>query len=121
MKLDQVVLTNFRCFKNESIALDRYVALVGSNNCGKSTVLKAIDLFFRSNQKASPIALDDFNDVNAELKISLTFSDLSKKSGGGIRTLLSPRKARFFYPRKGRLRNCKREHSWTTSGHGRFW
>ena len=80
MKLDQVVLTNFRCFKNESIALDRYVALVGSNNCGKSTVLKAIDLFFRSNQKASPIALDDFNDVNAELKISLTFSDLSKKA-----------------------------------------
>jgi predicted ATPase len=47
MKLIQVRLRNFRCFKDEtSIDLEDLTALVGKNEAGKSTVLDALDIFF---------------------------------------------------------------------------
>ena len=47
MKLIQVRLRNFRCFKQEtSIDLEDLTALVGKNEAGKSTVMDALDIFF---------------------------------------------------------------------------
>jgi putative ATP-dependent endonuclease of the OLD family len=47
MKLIQVRLRNFRCFKGEtSIAFEDLTALIGRNEAGKSTVMDALDLFF---------------------------------------------------------------------------
>ena len=74
MQLERVELTNFRCFKNESIELATYTACVGPNNSGKSTLLKAIDVFFRFTQKSNPLVVSDFNDPKAELRVILTFT-----------------------------------------------
>ena len=78
MKLEKLEIKNFRCFVHETVDFNRYTALVGPNNCGKSTIFKAADVFFRSTQKTTPISKTDFTDPDKEMKISLTFSELPK-------------------------------------------
>jgi len=47
MKLSQIKLENFRCYKNETIIdIDDLTILIGKNDSGKSTVLDALDIFF---------------------------------------------------------------------------
>lgn len=79
MKLKSVALKNFRCFTNEVIEFDDYTALVGANNAGKSAIIAAIDIFFRSTPKSIPISADDFfkRFLDRDLEIQLTFSELS--------------------------------------------
>jgi putative ATP-dependent endonuclease of OLD family len=80
MKLESLTLTNFRCFRNEALHFSDYTAILGPNNSGKSTIFKAIDLFFRSTQKSSPLVQSDFNDPKKELRIALTFSKIPAKA-----------------------------------------
>lgn len=79
MRMNKLELVNFRCFKSEVVHFDPYTAFVGPNNSGKSTLFKAIDIFFRTTQKSSPLAASDFNDPQSELRIVLTFTDLPSK------------------------------------------
>jgi putative ATP-dependent endonuclease of the OLD family len=80
MRLKSLSLKNFRCFTDETVSFDLYTALVGANNAGKSAVVAAIDIFFRSNPKNIPISVDDFfkRDLTRELEITLTFTDLTE-------------------------------------------
>lgn len=96
MRLQSISLKNFRCFRSEKIDLSPYSCIIGSNNSGKSTVLKAIDLFFRSSQKVSPLSYSDFNDPKSELIISLTFSDLPQKPLPGFEHYQRHGKLEFF-------------------------
>jgi len=80
MRLATVGLKNFRCFQNEVVDLSPYTAIVGPNNSGKSTILKAIDLFFRTSQKSHPFSLSDFNDPKKELRVSLAFTEVPEKA-----------------------------------------
>lgn len=80
MQLNRLELVNFRCFKSQSVQFDSYCAFVGPNNSGKSTLFKAIDIFFRSTQKSHPLQISDFSDPKIELRIILTFSDLPEKA-----------------------------------------
>ena len=46
MKLKEVRIRNFRCYKDEvSITFDDLTALVGRNDAGKSTIMDALDIF----------------------------------------------------------------------------
>jgi len=60
MRLKSLSLKNFRCFTDEAIEFDAYTALVGANNAGKSAVVAALDIFFRSNPRNIPLTIDDF-------------------------------------------------------------
>jgi len=47
MKLIQLRIRNFRCYKDEiSIDFDDMTALVGRNDAGKSSIMDALDIFF---------------------------------------------------------------------------
>ncbi|MGH9426297.1 MAG: AAA family ATPase, partial [Terriglobia bacterium] len=47
MRLVQVNVSNFRCFKDETtVALDDLVVLIGKNDSGKSSLLDAMNIFF---------------------------------------------------------------------------
>jgi len=51
MRVDQVILHNFRAYTAETrFDLDDLTALVGKNDAGKSTVLEALEIFFNSDQ-----------------------------------------------------------------------
>jgi len=51
MKLKSIQLTNFRCFRDEHIDVSNYSVFIGANNGDKSTILSAVQKFFRSTPK----------------------------------------------------------------------
>ncbi len=82
MKLSEIRIQNFRSIKDETIPLDDYTCLVGANGSGKSTVLMALNVFFRNNESTVTDVLnltkEDFHHVNVQdpVRITLTFEDL---------------------------------------------
>jgi predicted ATP-dependent endonuclease of OLD family len=86
MKIESVRIQNFRTFKDETIFFDNYTCFVGSNGSGKSTVMNALNVFFRqykdSKTDLSKLSIDDFHhkNVNEPISITVTFKDLSAQA-----------------------------------------
>lgn len=71
MKIDQIKIKNFRGVGEEiSIKLRNYNCIVGKNDVGKSTILKAFDLFLNDKNPA----LEDKNIYSDENNIYMEFS-----------------------------------------------
>lgn len=85
MRLAKVRIKNFRCFKEQEVSLDAYSCLVGANGSGKSTVLMALNVFFRNtNAPSDVIKLQDedfyLKDTSKPVEITCVFSDLSDEA-----------------------------------------
>ncbi len=66
MRLKQLKIENFRCYKNEVVVdLDDLVVLVGRNDAGKSSLFDALDVFFEN--KSAP----DGDDVSVHSENNL--------------------------------------------------
>jgi energy-coupling factor transporter ATP-binding protein EcfA2 len=75
MKLKEVRIKNFRCYKDEvSISFDDLTALVGRNDAGKSTIMDALDIFLNDGTPDKDDACK-FGDPK-DLTITCIFSDL---------------------------------------------
>lgn len=61
-RLSKLIIKNFRCIGNNpvEIELDDIVVLVGSNNAGKSTILKAYEVIMSHGSNAGKLTIDDF-------------------------------------------------------------
>lgn len=83
MKIESIRIENFRSFRDETIAFDDYTCLVGPNGGGKSTVLYALNVFFRDTENASTdvtsLSIEDFHQKSTSdpVRITVTFVDLS--------------------------------------------
>jgi predicted ATP-dependent endonuclease of OLD family len=83
VKIESVRIENFRSFKDETIKFDNYTCFVGANGSGKSTVLNALNVFFRqykdSKTDLSKLTGEDFHHKNTDepVKITVTFTELS--------------------------------------------
>jgi hypothetical protein len=66
----------YRCIENEPLLCDRLTALVGANGAGKSSFLRALDLFYNPTPR---IDGGDFfgGETTSEVLCSITFKDLS--------------------------------------------
>lgn len=86
MKIESVRIENFRGFKDETIKLSDYTCFVGRNGSGKSTILYALNVFFRQHKDTSTdlsrLTAEDFHHGNIDLPIRITvaFSDLSDEA-----------------------------------------
>ncbi len=86
MKIESVRIENFRSFKDETINLDDYNCFVGANGAGKSTVLYALNVFFRQSKDSqtdlTKLLEEDFHHKNTDepVRITVTFTDLSEKA-----------------------------------------
>lgn len=86
MKIESVTIKNFRVFKEETISLDDYTCLVGPNGVGKSTILTALNIFFRESGGASTdltsLTEQDFHnyDTSQCIEITITFGGLSEEA-----------------------------------------
>jgi len=77
MKLENVTINNFRCYRDEiTISVDELTTLIGKNDIGKSSILDALDFFF--NNTSVKIEPADANIYGSDKNIVITceFSDL---------------------------------------------
>jgi len=76
MIIKSVQVKNFRCIKDETLECEDLTVLVGPNGCGKSSFLRAIELFYILQPKVSE---EDFynRDVDQPIVISITFDNLT--------------------------------------------
>lgn len=77
MIIESVRVKGFRSILDEQLECDKLTALVGANGTGKSSFLKAIDLFYNPSPK---IDIEDFynGETSSEVVVSITFTDLSQ-------------------------------------------
>jgi energy-coupling factor transporter ATP-binding protein EcfA2 len=54
LRLLELTLHNYRCFRDLTLALDETTVLVGSNNAGKSTILDAVARLYTWDQENAP-------------------------------------------------------------------
>ena len=77
MIIKSIHIKNFRSIKNETLSFSNLTALVGANGSGKSSFLKAIEIFQNTSPKISE---DDYYNKNTteDIIIIITFSNLSE-------------------------------------------
>jgi len=79
MIIETLRVRNFRSILDETLACDEMTALVGPNGCGKSTFLRALELFYRTSPKVD--AEDFYNsETDADIVVGITFTALSKEA-----------------------------------------
>jgi predicted ATP-dependent endonuclease of OLD family len=77
MKLDALILENFRGFKGQHrIPFDCLTVLVGKNDVGKSTVLEALSVFFNEGQIDFDPADKNVHTAETKVRIGCEFSNL---------------------------------------------
>lgn len=83
MRIKSVHIKNLRSFIDQKVEFNRYTRLVGANGAGKSTVLCALNIFFRETQNAATdlaaLQAEDFHIKNIAdpIEITVEFIDLS--------------------------------------------
>ncbi|MEA3273819.1 MAG: AAA family ATPase [Pseudomonadota bacterium] len=77
MRLKSVRISNFRSCRDVSLEICGMHALVGANNAGKSSVLRALDFLF--NPSTKNLNEESFwnKDTSLEIRVEAQFSDLS--------------------------------------------
>lgn len=83
MKITRIRLQHFRAFEDQDFSVGEYACFVGANGAGKSTVLAALNVFFREQGAPGfdPLRLtrEDFHqgDTSRPIQITLHFGGLS--------------------------------------------
>lgn len=79
MIIQSIQVKNFRSIRDETLICNDLTALVGANGAGKSSFLRALQLFYEDSIK---IESDDFynSDISKEIVISVTFTELSENA-----------------------------------------
>lgn len=77
MIVQSVRVRHFRSILDESLTCDQLTALVGANGSGKSSFLRAMELFYTPEPK---VTTEDFysDDTSREIEVTVTFGDLSQ-------------------------------------------
>ena len=80
MRLSLLGMRNFRCFSEEVVEFDNYTALVGQNNCGKASVLRAIGVLYESSGTKFTLEEGDIFVHAGEEPLELTYNIQSRCS-----------------------------------------
>jgi putative ATP-dependent endonuclease of OLD family len=77
MRLIELRLKNFRCYKEEvKIKINDLTCIIGKNDIGKSTILEALDCFFNENIDKGDLST---NCDNTTIEITCLFDEVPKK------------------------------------------
>jgi len=83
MKISEIRIENLRGYVDQTIPINDYTCLVGSNGAGKSTILCALCIFFRDTEHFANnlqfLQGEDFHrlDTAKPIRITVTFTELS--------------------------------------------
>lgn len=75
MLIDKIEINNFRSIKKVSLNCDNLTVIIGRNGAGKSSILKAIEIFY---DVSSSVTNEDYfnNDISEPIEINITFNAL---------------------------------------------
>lgn len=75
MQISKIEVRNYRAIQESEMLVDALTAIIGENNSGKSTFIRAIDLFFSSSPR---VQKEDFfqHDIARPIEITIEFSNL---------------------------------------------
>ena len=90
MKLTQLCIQNFRSCREISLEIGGMHALVGANNAGKSTVLRALDFLFNPSTKSLNEESFWNKDTSLEIRVEAVFSELTDKEKEALNACLKP-------------------------------
>lgn len=78
MIIKSVRVEHFRSILDENLSCDQLTALVGANGSGKSSFLRAIELFYSASPR---FGAEDFyaEDTRQDIEITVTFTDLDQE------------------------------------------
>ncbi len=82
MKINKLVLENFRNFKNRtSIEFNDLTVIIGRNDLGKSTILEALDVFINESNALIKLDKDDVckRSDSDEITIGVVFTEFPEK------------------------------------------
>jgi len=79
MKLTHIRIQNYRSCQDVTLEISGMHALVGANNAGKSTVLRALDFLFNPSTKSLDEESFWNKETSLEIRVEAVFSDLSAK------------------------------------------
>lgn len=108
MKLSTIRILNFRSCRDVALALGDMHALVGANNAGKSTVLRALDFLFNPSTKSLDEESFWSKDTSQEIRVEAVFSDLADREQNALAAYLSP-DGTFQMARSARMGATKEE------------
>lgn len=90
MKLTQLRIQNFRACCDVSLQIGSMHALVGANNAGKSTVLRALDFLFNPSTKSLNEESFWNKDTTLEIRVEAIFSELADHEIESLSAYLKP-------------------------------
>ncbi|MGC7846856.1 ATP-dependent nuclease [Desulforudis sp. 1088] len=79
MRLTHLRIRNFRSCRDVTLEIGEMHALVGANNAGKSSVLRALDFLFNPSTKSLNEESFWNKDTSLEIRVEAIFSDLTDK------------------------------------------
>ena len=92
MKLKRVLIKNYRSCKDVSLQMGPMQALVGANNAGKSSIIRALDVLF--NPSITKVDKETFwnGDIEQEIWVEALFDELSdaEKDNEKLKPYLRP-------------------------------
>ena len=86
MKITSVRIQNFRSCEDVTVNFDDYTCLVGTNGSGKSTIITALNVFFRETANSvtdmEKLDKEDFHGcvIDKPVEITVTFEDLNPEA-----------------------------------------
>lgn len=90
MKIKSVRIENFRSFQDQTIPLSAYTCFVGANGAGKSSILAALNVFFREQDASATdsarLSAEDFfqKTTDTPVRVTVTFADLSPEAEAAL-------------------------------------
>jgi len=73
MKLKNVEIEKYRTIENLSVSMSEMLIMIGENNCGKSNILRALDLFYQDSVRGIDEECFYFKDCTLPISITLTY------------------------------------------------
>jgi putative ATP-dependent endonuclease of the OLD family len=102
VKLTCLHIHNFRSCRDVSLQIANMHALVGANNAGKSSVLRALDFLFNPSTKLLDAESFWNKDISLEIRVEAIFSELTVKEKEALCAYLTTDEA-FHMARSARM------------------
>ena len=78
MKLKKIEIEKYRTIDSLTLSMADLLILIGENNCGKSNILRALELFYQDSVRGIDDECYCFKDCSIPISIALTYDRIEE-------------------------------------------